>query len=180
MRIFALLAVCLLSACSTSIDDYPSNGNDFDLREFFNGPQTAWGIIQDYSGKKTRHFCVDIVGGWQGNQGVLDEVFYFDDGERQTRVWKLQVADDGTVTGTAGDVIGTAQGSSKGNTFNWRYDLLVAIDGSEYQFHIDDWIFQLDENRLMNRSYMQKFGVTVAEISIYFDKTQPLRKCDKP
>jgi len=30
---------------------------------------------------------------------------------------------------------------------------------------------------VMNRSYMKKLGITVAEISIFFDKTPPLRKC---
>jgi hypothetical protein len=35
----------------------------------------------------------------------------------------------------------------------------------------------IDDNRMMNRSYMKKLGVTVAEISIFFDKTRPVRKC---
>jgi len=177
MRLFFIFSIALLSACSTSIEEYPATGKQFDLRQFFNGPQTAWGLIQDYSGKKIRHFCVDIVGSWQGNTGILDEVFYFDDGERQTRVWTLQVSENGQVTGTADDVLGIAEGSSKGTVFNWRYDLLVPLGDTRYQFHIDDWIFQLDKNRLINRSYMQKFGVTVAEISIYFDKTQPQKSC---
>jgi hypothetical protein len=178
MRSLSLLMVLLVGGCSTSIDDYADSTPAFDLKRYFNGELTAWGIVEDYSGKLTRRFCVDIVGTWDNNQGQLHETFYYNDGEQQIRIWKLDVQEDGTVTGTAGDVVGQASGSAVGTAFNWQYTLTVPIGDSEYDFAIDDWMFQMDEQRVMNRSYMQKFGITVAEISIFFDKTLPLRKCN--
>lgn len=177
MRFFYLLMALMLSACSSSLEDYAQSTPSFKLQDYFNGKITAWGIVQDYSGKLTRRFCVDIVGSWQGNKGQLDETFYYADGEQQKRIWQLSVASDGTVTGTAEDVVGVASGRASGTAFNWKYTLTVPVDGSNYDFAIDDWMFMLDQQRLMNRSYMKKFGVTVAEISIFFDKTAPLRKC---
>lgn len=177
MKPLLLLCALLLSACSASLDDYANNKPDFDLPEYFDGNITAWGIIEDYSGTLTRHFCVDIVGTWENNQGQLHETFYFDDGEQQIRIWELQIAADGTVTGQASDVIGDAAGETRGNAFNWHYVLEVPIDGSVYEFAVDDWMYRLDRDRLFNRSYMKKFGITVAEISIYFDKSRPLKGC---
>lgn len=167
----------LLMNCSSSLDDYKETGPAFNLRDYFSGDVTAWGIVQDYSKQLSRRFCVDIVGTWQGNKGQLHETFYYNDGEQQVRIWQLIQGDDGTITGTAGDVVGQASGSESGTAFNWKYTLRVPVDGSEYDLHVDDWMFKLDENRVMNRSYMSKFGITVAEISIFFDKTSPLRRC---
>jgi hypothetical protein len=177
MRSLSLLMVLLVSGCSTALDDYANSTPKFELQSYFDGELTAWGIVEDYSGKLTRRFCVDIIGTWDDNQGQLHETFYYNDGEQQIRIWDLEVDADGKVTGSAGDVVGQASGGAVGAAFNWQYTLTVPIGDSEYDFAIDDWMFQMDEHRVMNRSYMKKFGITVAEISIFFDKTQPLRKC---
>ncbi|WP_088332140.1 DUF3833 domain-containing protein [Lacimicrobium sp. SS2-24] len=177
MKFLSLFVVVFLTACSASLDDYANTKPAFNLSEYFNGEITAWGIVEDYSGVMTRHFCVDIVGSWDENQGQLHETFYFNDGEEQVRIWNLTVAPDGRVTGTANDVIGEASGQVNGHAFNWHYVLEVPVDGTVYELAVDDWLYRLDQHRLMNRSYLKKFGVTVAEISIYFDKSQPLKSC---
>lgn len=164
-------------SCSTSLDDYENTTPKFDLPSYFNGEVTAWGIVQDYSTKLTRRFCVDIVGTWQGNKGQLHETFYYNDGEQQIRIWDLNILADASVTGSAADVIGQASGSSKGTAFNWQYTLRVPVDDTEYDLFVDDWMYLLDDKRMMNRSYMKKFGITVAEVSIFFDKTAPIRRC---
>lgn len=170
-------SLLLLNACSTAIDEYRGSTPTFSLKDFFNGELTAWGIVQDYSGKLTRRFCVDITATWQGNNGQFNEEFYFNDGTRQTRIWDISINPDGSVIGSAGDVVGQASGLSQGSAFNWQYTLTVPIDGNEYDFAIDDWMYALDDKRMMNRSYMKKFGVTVAEFSIFFDKSARLPSC---
>ncbi|MEP4891034.1 MAG: DUF3833 domain-containing protein [Aliiglaciecola sp.] len=170
-------AIIGLTGCSTSIDDYQNTTPEFNLKEYFSGNVTAWGIVQDFSQKTVRRFCVDIIGTWQGDNGKLHETFYYADGETQVRVWQLNIQQDGSVTGSAGDVIGQASGGATGMSFNWNYTLRVPIDDSEYDIKVDDWMFMMDENRMMNRSYMSKLGISVGEISIFFDKTQPVRKC---
>ncbi|MGK0382736.1 MAG: hypothetical protein ACI8QG_002507 [Flavobacteriales bacterium] len=181
MKLFKYLVLILIFpfvvSCSSSIDDYESTEPTFDLATYFDGEVTAWGIVQDYSNKLTRRFCVDIIGTWQGNEGQLHETFYYNDGEQQIRIWDLNIDANGNVTGGAADVIGEAKGGSNGTAFNWQYTLRVPIDDTEYDLFVDDWMFMMDDNRMMNRSYMKKLGVTVAEISIFFDKTQPVRKC---
>jgi hypothetical protein len=175
--IVVISSLLLLTNCSSSLEDYENTGPEFKLSQYFDGKVTAWGIVQDYSKKLTRRFCVDIIGTWQGNNGQLHETFYYNDGEQQVRVWQLTKDQKGMITGSAGDVIGQASGNENGTAFNWKYTLRVPVDGSEYDLHVDDWMYKLDENRVMNRSYMSKFGVNVAEISIFFDKTTPLRGC---
>ena len=181
MKSFRYLVLILIFpfvvSCNSSIDDYESTEPTFDLATYFDGEVTAWGIVQDYSNKLTRRFCVDIIGTWQGNEGQLHETFYYNDGEQKIRIWDLNIDANGNVTGGAADVIGEAKGGSSGTAFNWHYTLRVPIDDTDYDLFVDDWMFMMDDNRMMNRSYMKKLGVTVAQISIFFDKTQPIRKC---
>ncbi|MBU2879784.1 DUF3833 domain-containing protein [Aliiglaciecola lipolytica] len=181
MNFIQYTAVCAamvgLSGCSSSVEDYQGTTPEFKLKEYFSGNLTAWGIVQDINNKTTRRFCVDIIGTWQGDSGKLHETFYYADGETQIRQWQLNIQQDGTVTGSAGDVIGQASGEANGMSFNWHYTLRVPVDDSEFDLKVDDWMYMLDEKRMMNRSYMSKLGIGVAEISIFFDKTEPLRKC---
>lgn len=165
-----LLFTILLSSCSAEIKDYQATSPKFDIKEYFTGELTAWGVLQDYQGKVTRRFCVEIEGTWNENNGTLDEVFYFDDGEITTRVWQLEKLSNGNYQGTAGDVVGVAKGKEVGFAFYWRYQLEVPLDGETYHLWLDDWMYQLDQDRVLNKTQMQKFGVTVADITLFFDK----------
>ncbi|MGS2720918.1 DUF3833 domain-containing protein [Paraglaciecola aestuariivivens] len=177
VRYGIFIIIFSLFSCSQALDQYQHTQPEFKLQAYFNGQVTAWGIVQDYSNKLSRRFCVDIIGTWQGNAGQLHETFYFNDGEKQIRIWQLKINEQGEVTGTADDVIGIARGQAQGAAFNWQYTLRVPVEDSVYNLFVDDWIYVLDEQRLMNRSYLKKLGVTVAEISLFFDKSAPIKSC---
>ena len=178
IALFMLIVGFLLVSCSTSINDYTSTKPRFDLKEYFTGKITAWGILQDYSDKVTRRFCVDIDGSWQGNQGLLKETFYFDDGEISHRNWQLIHTGNGKYTGSAADVIGEASGSENGFAFHWNYTLKVPVNGNNYHIAMDDWMYRLDKYRLFNKTTMTKFGIKIGEVTLFFDKSQPRRNCN--
>lgn len=176
----SLLALSVTS-CSVDIQEYDESSPNFNVQSYFTGNVLAWGMVQDYTTKVNRRFCVEIVGTWQDNEGVLAETFYFDDGEISFRNWQLTEKDNGQYQGTAEDVIGTAFGQEHGFAFHWKYDLSVPIDGTEYTFALDDWMYQMDEHRVFNRTTMNKLGIAVAEITLFFDKSNPLAQCsNKP
>jgi hypothetical protein len=177
----ALLATVFLTSCTTKVEDYKSSSPTFLLEDYFSGDLVAWGMVQDYSAKVTRRFCVEMNGSWEstskGLTGVLDEQFYYADGEQDRRVWTLTKQPNNRYVGRAGDVDGEASGQVSGFAFQWDYTLNLELEGSAYKFVLDDWMYQLDQYRLMNRTKMKKFGITVAEITIFFDKETPLRDC---
>jgi len=172
-------AMLLLTSCTTPIADYQQTSPALDIQTYFDGPMTAWGIVQDYNDKVTRRFCVELNGSWQGEKGLLKEKFYFDDGEISYRNWQLTRRVDGQYHGEAEDVVGQARGQQRGFAFQWQYELIVPIDDSEYQFVLDDWMYRIDEYRAFNRTEMKKFGITVAQLTLFFDKQTPLRGCEK-
>jgi len=169
---FALLMGCIvvLSGCKANIEDYAQAQPKLDIFTWFAGDSVAYGMVQDYSNKQTRRFTVKIRGEVAGDTLTLHEDFVYDDGEKQTRVWHIRKLADGSYSGSAGDIIGTATGHSAGNAFNWKYVMDVKSGGSTYRLTFDDWIYQQDEQHLFNVTSLTKFGVEVARVSIFFEK----------
>lgn len=184
MKPFGKLAVIFglalaVSSCTAPLADYQTTAPKFDIQQYFSGKVIAWGMVQDYTDKVTRRFCVELDGQWQDDEGLLKEVFYFSDGEVSYRNWQLTKLKQGKYRGSAEDVVGTAVGQQVGFAFQWQYDLLVPIDGEEIELSLDDWMYQMDEYRVFNRTTMKKLGVTVAEITLFFDKQLPVKSCQQ-
>ena len=176
-RVIVMALIPFLSACSASLDDYRGTQPELDLKQFFNGHLEAYGIVQDYKGKVARRFRADILGAWDGEQGLLDEQFIFDDGEEQHRCWQLERMGK-RYQGIAGDVVGMAEGEVAGNALNWQYTLAVPVNGKTWNLKLNDWMFLVDDNNLINRASMYKFGLEVGEITLYIRKVsdQPHRE----
>ncbi len=161
----------MLSGCGgMNLNKYAQEKPTLKIEEYFNGPIKAWGLVQDRSGNVTRRFVVDMVGTWKGNEGVLEEEFVYDDGEIQHRTWKITKFADGTYEGTAGDIVGKATGRAMGNAVQWGYVMDLKVKDTYYHVTFDDWMFLMDDKNLINRSYLKKFGITMAELTIFMQK----------
>ena len=169
-NLLIVAAVMLLVGCSTPLSYYRDTTPVLKMEEFYNGPLTAWGLVQDRSGKVLRRFRVDMVGSWQGDRGKLEEYFYYDDGEQQQRTWHLRKHANGIYTGNASDVVRPAEGQTEGYALNWRYTLSIEVDGSTWDIDFDDWMYLIDEKRLINRAQMNKWGFRVGEVTLWIEK----------
>ena len=166
---FALAAPVLLTGCAgPTTSDYASQTPVLDLRKYFNGKLLAHGIATDRGGKVLQRFTVQMTGTWQGDEGTLDEQFSYSDGRREQRIWKLSRQADGRYTGRAADVLGEARGQAAGNALNWRYTLLLPVDGRTWEIEFDDWMFQVDDQVMLNRAVMSKFGIRLGEVLLSF------------
>ena len=170
LRLSFILLMTMLSSCSTSITHYEGTQPEFKLEEFFNGELSAYGIVQDRSGKVLRRFNVKMTGSWEQNKGTLDEHFVYDDGEKQRRIWHLTKLDEGQYAGTASDVTKDALGQTNGFALNWQYTLAIEVEGKTWNINFDDWMYLLDEQRLINRAKMSKWGFTVGEVTLFIEK----------
>lgn len=164
------LGLCLSACAGIDVDHYAREEPRLDLPAYFSGPVEAWGIFQKRSGEVARRFHVQITPSWQGDTGTLDERFVYADGEKQTRVWTLRKQPDGSWRGTADDVVGEATGRIAGNALRWEYTLRLPVDGKVYEVQFDDWMWQMDEKTLINRSSMRKFGIELGQVTLFFRK----------
>lgn len=166
---FLMLA---LSGCSgVDVGQFEKNTSRLDLHQYFLGATTGWGIVLDRGDRLARQFVVTIDGQVDsGGSLILVEDFDWSDGERSQRIWRISKEGDHSFTGSAGDVIGTAQGISYGNVLNWEYVLAVESDGSTWNIDFDDWMFLQADSVLINKTTMSKFGFNVGEVIIVFRK----------
>ncbi len=151
-------------------EDFKNQKPRLIIEEYLSGNVKAWGILQNRFGKITRQFSADLNGEWDGKQLTLNEKFYWNDGENQKRKWLINKIDEHHYEGTAADVVGKAKGYSYGPTFKFEYVLLVPVKGREIKITFDDWIFMQDEKVAINRAIMKKFGIKVAELTVFFQK----------
>jgi hypothetical protein len=182
MKLFKQVAVTVLglgisliglSGCSVSVEgnDYKAVQPAFDLEQFFDGDVKAWGIVQNRSGEVVQRFIVDIAGKVEGDTLTLDEKFEYGVGEGPTeRVWTIVKQSDNTFIGSATDIEGPAKGTSYGNAFNFHYEMDLPVDDTTYAVTFDDWFWAFDENTMMNRSYIRKFGIVMAEVTIFMQR----------
>lgn len=167
-KLLLLIACLLLGSCKVGVEHYAQEQPQLGLVEFFSRPVQAWGMFQKRSGEVVKRFHVRIDSRLEGEQLILDEHFVYSDGTRQQRTWALTPNGPGRWRGTAGDVIGEASGEVAGNALRWRYRLDLPVDGRHWEVDLDDWMYRMDEDTLINRSSMSKLGVEIGQITLFF------------
>lgn len=159
------LVLFALGGCGgVAVDDYAGETPTLRPERFFDGRLVAHGVVKNRAGRVTRRFRAAIEASWEDGVGTLEEDFVFDDGEEDRRVWTLTPAGPGRYRGRAGDVVGVADASVAGNSMFLDYTLRVPLDDSTIDLRIDDRMYLLDRNTLLNESIMRKFGFRVGEI----------------
>lgn len=173
-KIFTITgAILMLSACSnTNVDFYKNVKPEVNFEEFFSDDIVGWGVVQNWKGQVVRRFDIKMNGTWNGDKGVLKEDFFYYDGEKQERIWTVVKKDNGEFEGTADDILGAAKGKTSGNAINWHYSMDLPVGRKTYRVKFDDWMWQMNGGVLINRSYIKKFGVTVAELTLILQKVK--------
>ncbi|TNE61538.1 MAG: DUF3833 domain-containing protein [Sphingomonadales bacterium] len=172
--LYICIAAAALSGCGSLAvegERYSAVEPEFRIEEFFNGDVQAWGIVQDRSGNVVQRFEVAIDGSFEDGILTLDETFTYGIGEgTEHRVWTIRADEDGGYIGTADDIEGTAEGASFGNAFRWAYQMDLPVGTTTYRVRFDDWMWAFDDTTIINRSYIRKFGLTFAEVTIFMQR----------
>lgn len=93
-------------------------------------------------------------------------------------MWTLRKQPDGSWRGTADDVVGEAIGHVAGNALHWRYKLRLKVDDSTYVVDFDDWMFLMDDQVMLNRARMSKWGIDLGQVTLSFYK--PAAEVESP
>ena len=163
-----LSAMLLTSGCATqNIQAYQNTTPTLDMHEFFSGQIDGWGMFQGRNGEVKKRFYVDIDATHEGDDViVLNEKFSWADGTKSQRIWRLTEQTDGSWKGVAGDVIGEATGQVVGNSLHWNYLLELRVEDKTYKVTFDDWMYLINEDVMLNRSVMKKFGVELGSVTL--------------
>lgn len=169
--LWLLLSTALLVGCAgPALEDYKDREPVLTPQEFFTGELYARGVVKNFSGEVIRTFDADISASWDSNGvGTLDEEFRFDDGEVQTRVWTL-TPDNGALHADAGDVVEPGTMRWQGNAINMNYVLRVSYGDGTIDVRMDDWMYLITPDTLINQTTMSKWGIEVGEIVLVISR----------
>ncbi|WP_066855067.1 DUF3833 family protein [Halodesulfovibrio spirochaetisodalis] len=145
-----------------------AGGEPFALEEFFAGELAAHGVMLGRNGRVLRSFTAVMHGSWQQNtngmQGHLTENFVFDNGEKMQRFWEFVGTGDKQFEGTAADVQGVAELVWYGNALRMDYTLVVPFKGRTLAVQVEDWLWRMNSEVVVNKSIMRKWRFRVGEI----------------
>lgn len=152
------------------VEQFEGNAPRFAPEIYFNGRVRAWGIFEDRFGKLRRQFAVTINGEWDGRTLTLTEDFAYADGEIERRVWTINRIDPHTYSATADSIVGTASGKTFGNVIEWRYVFALTVGRRQWHVQFDDWMFQQDDDVVINRARVSKWGFEIGSTTIFFQR----------
>ncbi len=165
-----------LAGCGNQPDlaDFEGVSPELEIERFLVGDLTAHGVFQDRFGTVRRTFIVDVVGEWDGETLTLTEDFVYEDGTTEQRIWELTKTGEETWEGTAEGVIGVARGEERGNAFFWSYTIDLKTPDGTLRASFDDWLWKMDDQVMINRAYVSKFGVEIGQLVIVFRRETPV------
>ncbi len=146
----------------------------FDLLTWLEGETEAEGVFEDRSGKVKRRFHVAMTGTATANGLVLDERFVFDDGERLSRVWRLEREGLSSFTGTCEDAVSAAKGRFETGAAYLTSELRVAVGSRSIAMRFSDAFYDIGNGMVLNRSAVSKWGIRIGQVLILFRKPDQL------
>jgi len=78
--------------------------------------------------------------------------------------------DDHHYEATSPSIAGVARGEAWGNVFRWDYTLIVSPGNPFSHVHMSHWMYLVGPDTMVNRVRVSKLGITVAQITEYFQR----------
>ena len=165
-------------ACAHTPKAYLNEKPTLNFVEYFTGKVDGYGIVYDWRGKVSNRFHVVMDGKMKTNDAGeqylrLDETFTYPDGQVIERYWEIFATDDPTeLRAQSADIPGGAVGVQMGNSIHWKYliEIPMGADGKRVTLRSSDWMWLLEDGKLMNRNQFYKFGLPVAQLQLFFNK----------
>ena len=161
-----VITSALLAGCTRPPAPDASVSQSFTLERDLAGSNTASGRFRNRLTGEERAFTARLNGRWDGRVLTLDERFYFADGKRDRKTWRLSRVAPGRWSGTREDVVGTASGYQDGSSFRLSYDADLTSQGSATVVHFEDILTKVAPGRIANSATVSKFGVPVADVDL--------------
>lgn len=171
--VIASLAAITAGCASMSVEKINAGATPtFDFVSYFEGHRKASGWFADRFGNVKRHFCGDFIGTLRDDGALkLDERLVYSDGLIETRVWLVNITDDGKFIAESDSLVGTANGVLKGNTLNMQYvmNVLVAPEKT-WKLSMDDYMILQPDGSLHNITQVKKFGIRIGSVSTQYSR----------
>lgn len=165
-----MLALCS-AACATA-PRAPANAlaQPFVLERDLAGESVARGEFRTITGVR-RPFTARLQGVMEGDVFVLTEHFEFEDGERDTKTWRLRRIGPGQFEGTREDVVGLASGRQDGAYFRLEYNVRLPTENDRGRVVRFRDILFLNQDGVGNTASVGWYGLRVGSVNLQIART---------
>jgi hypothetical protein len=166
--LFAAVAASIATAAPTAA--VAAGGPPLDLFDFFTGRSTGEGrFVSDLAGVD-RRFTVDARGRIEDGDLILVEHITYEDGVKDTAVWRFTRAGSG-YAGRRTGVDTLVPVTVKDGVVSMAYVAAVAgTDGSPVKLRFSDVLELTDERTLLNTAKVTWLGIPVGRVDVTFRK----------
>lgn len=166
-----LVLLAPLAACGRplEIQSFAGAGPQFDPVVFWTGHSHSTGVIENRFGEPIERVTTDCIGEAEGADGLnMRQTLTMGNGTVQSRDWHMRRTAPGHFEATANDMIGTAMGEAAGPAFHWRWGLATKPGNLLFDVTMHQWMYEVDDRTMVNRTVITKLGVTLAEVTETF------------
>lgn len=138
--------------------------------EVFNGRLSAWGTIHDMKGDLIRRMWADLQGTWDSENLTIKETMRFEDDVEMGRTWLYAKTGPNEWTGRIEGSDEVSVGKVSGNLFHRTYRANAMMPNGEVRADFDEWMWRLDETRLVCQAYISRFGIGLARAAVFLER----------
>jgi hypothetical protein len=175
-RTLSIMSLLAIAGCGAqNINQFANGAPSMAPHDWMSGTVDGYGVIRDRFGNVKSQFHAHETGVWDAAtlRLTLTERITYLQGSTQPptdRVWHFAEISPGHWTGSAADIIGTAQAEQQGNAWHLTYAQNLPVGGHQLAVHVDDWRFREADQVAVDTATISKLGVTLANSSIAFVK----------
>ena len=142
----------------------------FEFEKFFTGKVVATGYMCFFY-PKTRKKKVKVIfkGVFENKKLKLTEE-YFEDNLKTIREWQFEKVDKNKFFGNGKNIINPFELHIKDNFLEMSYKFKTKFKNINFNVHVKDCMYVINENTLLNYTRISKFLIPIAETQLLYEK----------
>ena len=141
------------------------------FENFFTGKVEASGyMIFFYPKKRKQNLKVLFSGNFKNNKLVLKESYFENNLKTSTRNWKFKKLSDDRYIGYEKNIVHPFKLIIKDNSLEMNYKFKTQFKNFNFNVHIKDQMYVVNDNTLINYTKISKFLIPIAETQLLYKK----------
>ena len=142
----------------------------FEFEKFFTGKVIANGYMCFFYPKTRKKKLKVIFKGVFKNEKLKLIEEYFEDNLKTIREWQFEKIDKNKFIGNGKNIANPFELSIKDNFLEMSYKFKTKFKNINFNVHVKDCMYAINENTLLNYTRISKFLIPIAETQLLYEK----------
>ena len=142
----------------------------FEFEKFFTGKVIANGYMCFFYPKTRKKKLKVIFKGFFKNEKLKLIEEYFEDNLKTIRQWQFEKIDKNKFIGNGKNIANPFELDIKDNFLEMSYKFKTKFKNINFNVHVKDCMYVINENTLLNYTRISKFLIPIAETQLLYEK----------